>query len=44
MLYNPTFSAIATPTQLTTYADVLVHAGLGHGKGIDEGDIVLIQF
>lgn len=44
MLYNSAFNAITNPEQLETYADVLVHAGLGQGKGISNGDVVLVQF
>ena len=44
MLYNPELQALATPTQLQNYADVLVNAGLGKGTGIKPGDVVLIRF
>lgn len=44
MIYNSAFNAITNPQQLATYADILVHTGLGHGLGIKPGEVVLVQF
>ena len=44
MFYNSAFQSLATPQQLTNYAEVLVNAGLGHGQGIKAGEVVLVGF
>lgn len=39
-----TLSEIATETELRRYAEVIIHCGLGQGKGIQVGDVVLVSY